>query len=96
MRTHARRPAARSVADPAFGRSRGDAPARPPLSPANAGHDLARVSVSAPGAAQAPVQRVRWTWDAANGQWSGPPGASHARQPPHPGTRDGQAYEDDR
>lgn len=65
--------------------------------PAPARHDLSHISISAPGAAAtAPIQRVRWTWDAANDQWSGPPGASHIRQPPHAGRRDGEEYEDNR
>ena len=69
----------------------------PPAAVPVAGHDLSRIAVSAPGAAAvAPVQLVRWTWDAANDQWSGPPGASHARQPPHAGRRDGEEFEDNR
>ena len=50
---------------------------------------------AAPPSADAPIQRVRWTWDAANQKWSGPPGAA-ARQPAHRGTVDGESYEDTR
>jgi hypothetical protein len=88
-RMQARRPVAR--APRVAGAPHGDAGATAAV-PAR--HDLSRISVSAPGAA--PVQRVRWRWDAANDQWSGPPGASHARQPPHAGRRDGEAFEDNR
>lgn len=75
-----------------LGTLRGDP--TPPATVPVAGHELSRISVTAPGAA--PLQRVRWTWDAANDQWSGPPGASHARQPPHAGRRDGEEFEDNR
>jgi len=92
-RTQPKRSAARGTGPlRVLGTLRGD-PA-PPAAVSAARHDLSRISVSAPGAA--PVQRVRWTWDAANDQWSGPPGASHARQPPHAGRRDGEEFEDNR
>jgi len=99
-RSYAYRTGARSRPAPrVFGALHGaaDAPAPLPAPGAGpAGHDLARIAVSAPPAGEAPIQRMRWTWDAANRSWSGPPGASHARQPPHPGRVDGEEYEDNR
>jgi hypothetical protein len=94
MRTFARLPAARSTVGSIFGRSRAASPLPATAPVAAAGHDFARIAVSAPG--EGPIQRMRWTWDESNRNWSGPPCAGSVRQPPLAGRRDGEEYEDNR
>lgn len=59
-----------------------------------AGHELARISISAPvSTVAAPIQREKWKWDAAGQTWVGPKGTS-ATPPTHTGSADGEEYDD--
>jgi hypothetical protein len=79
-------PATRPWADPHAGHAA--------QAPFGGGHDLSRIHVSAPAAA-APIQRVRWRWDAHNGQWDDVHGSSsHSTPPTHRGSVHGEVYED--
>jgi hypothetical protein len=68
-------------------------PAAGPLASAGAGHDLARISVSAPSSA--PIQRVKWTWDASKGSWDEVGGSTGATAPTHAGNAHGDEYDDE-
>lgn len=95
QRTHTLRAQARHDASALSPARRWAEPAAGSTASAGGGHDLARISVSAP-AASAPIQRVRWRWDASSAQWDAV-GASSSSSvaPTHAGSTHGEEYDDE-